>query len=950
MVTSSTALEPPPEAGLGPTLTLLRWCWAGLWREQGVRAVLAVLAIAIGVALGLAVHLVNRSALGEFDQALARINGQADAQIVPAMRAFDEALYGRLIGPEGRMAGINSASPVIALTVHARRIDRADGARRAPAARPDALAAEAGDAARTTVALNLIGLDLFRAATVTPELLPSAGEPPREARAGQADAAATAAPAIAPRKDPVDGTDTGAGSSLGSANNGSGTGGSGSAVFGDDTVFLSPSARTRLGVQIGDPITVAVGLREQRLRVAGEVAAGQGGPPVAVMDLGALQWRFDWLGHLNRIDLRLADGIDATRLATSLQTLLADTALVQTPDASARRMSNLSRAYRVNLLVLSGVALFTGAFIVYATLALTVTRQQTSLALLGVLGGPRRLVDAVVLGQGLALGLVGSAMGVLAGIGIAWLLLSRVGADLGAGYFQAGGVSLQITALPILLGLLAGALTGWAGAWLPLRQLQQQPLLARLRGLAAEDRLRVGAHARRRILVLTLVWSAGGLVLQALPPVFGLPLPAYAAIACVLFAGIVAVPLVIGLYARALGALLAPLAPRPTGPLALALSLAVARLRGAPAAASGALSGIVVSFALACAMAIMVGSFRDSVDAWLARVLPADLYARGNTTGLHGPIEAGLPARLSRLPGIARVESQRVSEIDPGEGRGPITVIARRIDAAHPDRELPLTGLPRLDAGAAGDVPIYVSEAMVDLHGLQPGTVTTLPLGPPGTRFVVRAVWRDYARQSGAVAIDRADYARLTGDTHSNDLAVWLAPGTRPAEAQSLLIAAEPGLAAMGWRSTEDLRELSLGIFDRSFFITYLLEAITLGVGLFGVATGFAADAWSRSREFGMLRHLGLSRRELGTQLGLEAALLVGCALIWGGALGFGIAWILIERVNPQSFHWTMDMSVPGVLIASAAVTMVLLGAATAYLATRRASGQSPIAAVRADW
>src|SRR5690606_29445105 len=142
-------------------------------------------------------------------------------------------------------------------------------------------------------------------------------------------------------------------------------------------------------------------------------------------------------------------------------------------------------------------------------------------------------------------------------------------------------------------------------------------------------------------------WSAAlalaGAVLVALPPVAGLPLAAYAAIAAWLFAGIVFVPLV----TRALGWLLAALPGlawrRP------ALWLAVQRIRGAPNSASAALAGVVASVALATAMAIMVHSFRGSVERWLDTVLPADLYGRAGGTGAPARLPEGVRERLEAL-------------------------------------------------------------------------------------------------------------------------------------------------------------------------------------------------------------------------------------------------------------------------------------------------------------
>ena len=134
------------------------------------------------------------------------------------------------------------------------------------------------------------------------------------------------------------------------------------------------------------------------------------------MDIGAAQWRLGWLGRLTRIDLRLAPGVDPAALARDWTGRLPADAAWSTPQAGAQRMSNLSRAYRVNLSVLALVALFTGGFIVHATIALATARQAPTLALLAVLGARPRHALQCVLAQALILGLAGAALGVLAGV------------------------------------------------------------------------------------------------------------------------------------------------------------------------------------------------------------------------------------------------------------------------------------------------------------------------------------------------------------------------------------------------------------------------------------------------------------------------------------------------------------------------------------------------------
>jgi putative ABC transport system permease protein len=255
----------------------------------------------------------------------------------------------------------------------------------------------------------------------------------------------------------------------------------------------------------------------------------------------------------------------------------------------------------------------------------------------------------------------------------------------------------------------------------------------------------------------------------------------------------------------------------------------------------------------------------------------------------------------------------------------------------------------------AGQVPVYVSEAMVDLYRARPGSaLPQLADVFGGTRFFVAGVWRDYVRQTGAVLLDAADYQRLSGDARSNELQLWLAPGADAAAVQQRLRAlARPqgGQADLiDIASAAQLRAVSLRIFDRSFAVTYWLQAVAIGIGLFGVAASFSAQVLVRRKEFGLLAHLGLTRRQILAVVAGEGAAWTLIGSIAGLVLGLAVAVVLVDVVNPQSFHWTMDLLVPWPRLALLCAAVIACGTLTAWLAGRAAAGRDAVLAVKEDW
>jgi putative ABC transport system permease protein len=304
---------------------------------------------------------------------------------------------------------------------------------------------------------------------------------------------------------------------------------------------------------------------------------------------------------------------------------------------------------------------------------------------------------------------------------------------------------------------------------------------------------------------------------------------------------------------------------------------------------------------------------------------------------------------LQTTPGVARVEFQRTTTIMLDRRRAPVALIARAIDARDPAARLALVGNPRLPL--PGDPPpIWVSEAMVDIYDYSPGKRVLLPIAGKWVTFTVAGVWRDYARQHGAIVLRQADYRRLTHDVTSNEATIWLDPGGSAAQVTEALKRRLKNGERLEIRTSGEIRAASLETFDRSFAVTYLLEAVAIIIGIVGIAASFGSQALARTREFGMLRHLGVTRRQIGAMLALEGALLGGLGIAAGLALGFVVAVILIRVVNPQSFHWTMALTMPWSLLASVGVFLIAASALTAAWAGRRAMATTAVRAVKEDW
>lgn len=814
------------------------------------RFLLSMAGIALGVALGFAVHLVNRAAVDELAAGVRAISGDADLEVRGGRAGFPEGVYAEL----ARLPGVAVASPILELE-----------------------AGLAGGGART---VRIVGLDPLRAAQVQPALF---GDEPGW------------------RLD----------------------------LLQPDTVYLSAAAADL--AQDGK-LRIVAGLETVELRVAGVLPASSLRGVAALADVATAQWRLGRAGQLNRVDLRLAPGVERDRLRADIAARLPAGVHVATVDAVEESSANLSRAYRVNLNVLALVALFTGGFLVFSAQALEVARRRGEHALLRVLGLEGGGVFRLVLAEAALVGAIGGALGLALGWGIALAAVQLGGADLGSGLFRGVQPEIRFPVAGSLAYWAAGIAVAVAGAWLPARDAARVPPA---QALKAGDAERLFARAAGVAPGLALL--AAGAALAQLPAIDGLPLPGYVAIACLLVGGILLMPW----FARvALERLALPRKP----PLALAL----AQLRGAPGQAMVSLAAIVASFALMCAMAIMVASFRESVDRWLGAVLPADLYFRTTHAGESGWIEPGFEDAVRRLPQIARAEFLRSQRVQLDPARPAVALLARDGAGAAGSMRFPLAGRA-YERGDGDPPPAWISEVVSDHYRWKPGDRIELPLAGRRLPFVVAGVWRDYARQHGAIVIDRATYTALTGDRRANDASLWLAPGATPDGAAQALRAL-PGGGQLEIAGPGEIRTVSLRLFDRTFAVTYALEAVAVLVGLFGLASSVGAIVLSRRREFGMLRHLGMTRGQVGAMLAAEGGLLATLGVGAGLALGAAISLVLVYVVNRQSFGWSMDLHPPWLLLAALSGVLVALAAVVAWFAGREATGMAPVRAVREDW
>jgi putative ABC transport system permease protein len=645
--------------------------------------------------------------------------------------------------------------------------------------------------------------------------------------------------------------------------------------------------------------------------------AGAAQGQIWVADIATAQALLGRLGRLDRIDARLDRPGAEAELQDALPPGL-ELVPVGARDAAARE---LAQAFRINLTAMSLLALLIAAFLIYNTQTFSVLRRQRVLGSLQLLGVGRNPILAVVLLEALLVGLIGTGLGILLGIGLAQGLVGQVARTVSDHFFTVTVTAVEPRPLALAAVLALGLGLSVLAALAPAFEASVQ------RGIGASGRVALERRSHR----LTGYLFQAGLVMLALgAALVGLGWGD-------LVGGFVALFLLITGFLLLLPRFLAAGLGWVAGPLAGWLDSSLTRLAGRSLERSLSRSGpAVVALTLALAAAIgvsvLVGSFRVSVTEWLGVTLTSDLYIvpAESASGRGG---ARLPGEwvslLSDWPEVASVSTGTNQDVVSDRG-----LIRLFLLAPHDDwlEHLPLVAGhdPGLGTRLRDTDAVLITEGFATHQGLTPGDRIEITV-PTGSRpFTIAGIYRDYSHPAGTVLM-RSDryHGGIAPGFHSMGLRAAAEVPVEVLESRLADWLRDRDAVALITRPDTIQRE-SLEIFDRTFAITHLLRVITLVVAFVAILSALVALQMERSREYAILRSTGLLPGGVSRLVFLQAGLLGLFAAVAAIPLGLGMGWVLIEVINREAFGWRMDVRLPGLPLAE----NLLLGIGAALLAS----------------
>ena len=709
-----------------------------------------------------------------------------------------------------------------------------------------------------------------------------------------------------------------------------------------DAIFLGRKLAERHGLSVGMPLDVGAGALSRRLVVRG-LLEGQGPgkstlEELAVMDIAAAQFTFDRLGRLDRIDLVTDPARSVDEVSRAVRAILPPGLTVTRPSQRNAQIERMTRAFRLNVSLLSVVALLVGLFLVYNTVSFAVLRRRREIGILRSLGLSPGGIARLFLTEVVLIGIVGAVVGIGFGLALSNGALQALARTVSNLYGEVPALPPVTWAHPAVLmqGLLIGIGVAVLGSLGPIREaVSVEPTQALVpKGYETAGAIRVVPTLAGAALIFVL---AG---LAALPgPVQGVPLFGYLSAFLVVLGFAWLSPVLI----RVVGYCLRAMLPLRAGCLA---RLAADELDRAPVRNAVAVSALMVGLALMVGVSAMIHSFRQTVDLWLDQTVKADLIVAPPAwpgSGSAGALPESMRGRLEAIPGVAAVDSYRDVRM---QFRDALVVVVARdlfLHAKH-SRYLFMEGdSPTVLAEAVRKEQIIVSETFARQFTLGRGDRMTLP-GPQGpVEFTIAGRFYDYSTDGGKVVLDRSLYARLWGDRNATVFPVYLEPGADPETIRRMVPERLQGGPPVVVVTNGELRREVLRIFDQTFAITYALEIIAVTVALLGIANTLLSGILDRKRELAVLRAIGGTPAQVGRLILWESGLLGLAGTILGLGAGLVLSVLLIEVINKQSFGWTIVLH-PAPWVWLEAAGLALLTTLLAGYGPARRAARLPVA------
>ena len=699
--------------------------------------------------------------------------------------------------------------------------------------------------------------------------------------------------------------------------------------------------------QPGEVVVDAVTAREHDLAVGDRVRILFRGPPgdftvvgitgfgqadnlagatLAVFETTTAQQVLGKAGRFDNIDVRAAEDVGALELRQRVEAALPPgfQALTgqQLAEESADDVQEALGFLGTALLVFAGIALFVGAFIILNTFSILVAQRTRELGLLRALGAGRGQVLRSVVAEAVVVGLVAS----LAGVGLGVLVAIGLQALLGAFGIDLPGTGTRILPRTVIVSLIVGQVVTVVSAVVPARRASRIAPLAALRAGQVEE---VGSLRRRTVVgALVMVGGVAALVAALIGDAGGIGVVGLGA--ALVFVGV---------------ALMAPLAARP---LARVIGAPLPRLAGVsgklgrqnamrnPRRTAATAAALTVGLGLVGCVSVLAASIKESSAEIIDRALAADFVV---STGQFMPtVSTEVADRLQGIPELGAVTSLQTGDWRfEGSGRslfaGDPTTIATLMNLEV--RAGDLAGLAR------GGV--MVEERQAEEQGIAVGS--TIPMEFARTGVQELRVVGTYAQNQllGNYLVSTATYVANYRERRDFVVLAKAAPGVPPATARAALERVTADFPNVEVRDQTEFKETQKEQVNQALGLVSALLGLAIVIALLGIVNTLALSVFERTRELGLLRAVGMSRRQVRSMIRGESVIIAVIGAVLGLAVGVAFGWVLVADLESQGIS---RLVVPFGQLLFYVVMAAVAGVLAAVFPARRAANLDVLGAI----
>jgi putative ABC transport system permease protein len=706
---------------------------------------------------------------------------------------------------------------------------------------------------------------------------------------------------------------------------------------GGNEIVIDQATADKEGFQLGDTVGIQGAGPVQDLTISGFVRFGSvstiGGATLAGFDLPTAQRIFDKEGKLDEIAVAAQPGLSDEELVQELQPILPANTEVQTAAEQARSDAEDTDEFisflQTFLLVFAGVALFVGSFVIANSLSITIAQRTREFATLRTIGASRRQVLSSIIVESLVVGVIASVIGLFLGLGLAkvlFWLFDLVG-------FTLPNTGLLFQTRTIVVALLVGIIVTLAASLRPALRATRVPPIAAVREGATLPESRFARFRTIGAIGLTALGFAALL--------FGLFGSGLETTQILLFMGLGALLIFFGvaLFASKLVPALATALGWPAAKIGGASGqLARGNAKRNPQRTASTAAALMIGLALVTLVAVLGQGIRSTFTGAVDEIFVADYAITAQNNFSPIPIDAAETA--TNAPGAEDVASVRTGEaLVYGEASFVTAVTPNAGDSINLD----WTDGSQAVFSELGADGAFVDEDFADDHNLTVGSPISITT-PTGKKLdlTVKGIFDPPAGGSpfGNVTFSSETFDANYDQPQNLYSFVEMNGGVTDANTAALETSLEEFPNAKA-QTREEFKDNQVSFLNNILNILYVLLALSVVVSLFGIVNTLVLTVFERTRELGMLRAIGMTRRQVRRMIRYESVITALIGAVLGIVLGIVLAGLLVWRVD------FIDFAVPVVQVIVFAIAAVIVGIIAAIFPARRAARLNPLQALQ---